>query len=148
MGYTHYWKKKKETPDKTWKKFVEFCKIAAKQIEGKKTATAGGYYSNDPVKIVGGNGQPDTSPIFDKELVSFNGSGEMSHETLYIKRDEVSNFEFCKTAGKPYDVLVVACLVEAESLGVIDSWSSDGDAQDHVQGIELRDSIRVLTSKQ
>ena len=50
------------------------------------------------------------------------------HETLYISIDEF-DWSFCKTARKPYDLLVCACLIATHEILGYDV-SSDGDLED------------------
>jgi len=58
-------------------------------------------------------------PIFTDNLVHFNGVDEEGHETFLIQqtfegyRQEIDGklFQFCKTARKPYDTAVTACLI-------------------------------------
>ena len=124
MGYTHYIVNKKVSDEK----FEEFSNACKKLYENlpEKTNSAGGYFANDKIEIAGwdGNGKPE----FTKEFVSFNGKGEeLSHETFYLENKE--GFSFCKTARKPYDLLVVACyLATMQILG--SKFSSDGFLRD------------------
>lgn len=83
------------------------------------------------------------------ERINFNGKDEESHETFYIERvarDEFKQFDdngllfgFCKTACKPYDVLVVAGLILAQfRFGRQDfRVSSDGEVEDWQAGLKL-----------
>ena len=114
MGYTHYFTPKPAT-DESWDKFVKKCKKLYKALP------------NDIV-IRGGMGSGE--PMFDETLVWFNGDEATGndHETLLIKKDD-NEWSFCKTAYKPYDLLVCAVLLAAEEiLGY--ELSSDGDAND------------------
>lgn len=136
MGYAHYWRKTKDASPETWAKFTRFIESAINRVDGKSTTSAGNFYSQ-PVKIGDGMGEGD-KPTITADEVSFNGIDELAHETFFIKRTEKDGFNFCKTARKPYDVLVVACLVKAKGLGIIDEWSSDGDMSDHEEGMMLK----------
>ena len=42
---------------------------------------------------------------FDKLTICFNGLGDDGHETFFFESDNLS-WDFCKTAHKPYDVVV------------------------------------------
>lgn len=122
MGYTHYWIPKESTKE-DFKKFSAACKKLYDSLP-EKTDTAGGYSSDDPLEIRGGMGEGE--PKFDPEAVWFNGNEErdLDHETFLIERNDV-NWAFCKTARKPYDLLVVACLLAA--VDFLDyRFSSDG----------------------
>jgi len=59
----------------------------------------------------------------------FNGVGDDAHETMCIDFTGNGKWDFCKTACKPYDCMVVACLILAKELGIIKSWESDGDEE-------------------
>ncbi len=136
MGYTHYYYIK-PTLDK--KKFKAFAKDVQKLIE------------NADVPLAFECDQTDKKPQIDNEIVRFNGHGNDGHETFMLTRKtkvirglDVKGmaFNFCKTACKPYDKYVTACLVLA-------NWhfdkdikvSSDGDIADWQEGIELAEKI-------
>jgi hypothetical protein len=145
MGYTHYWAQTRDfTPE-------EFGDIAAsvrkivKAAEGKPTTTAGGYFADIPVKIYGGAGTGQ--PKLTKKLISFNGAApELDHETFYLEpkrglpypsaRPDQLGWAFCKTARKPYDVVVVACLTFLQADYGFEV-SSDGNTEDWAAGVQL-----------
>jgi hypothetical protein len=129
MGYTVYFE---ISPVLDAEKFETFSE-QVKQILGEAKVLG--------IKIVNGMGGVNTKPIVDKELISFNGEKEDSHETLFIQRVEDSSreksdrlvFNFCKTARKPYDLIVKATLVMLkhnfpESIIEVDGTISDFDA--------------------
>lgn len=60
-------------------------------------------------------------------MVCFNGVGELAHEAFVIEKKGTD--DFCKTARKPYDLLVVACLIAAWQI-LNYRFSSDGFNQD------------------
>ena len=131
MGYTHYWTPKVATADK-FKEFAATCKKLHKALPDT-SETAGGYASDDKIKIRGWDGTG--KPTFKDDGISFNGDGDNGHETFSIdpKKDD---WNFCKTARKPYDLLVVACLIAAhEILGY--EVSSDGSFEDWKPAIEF-----------
>ncbi len=95
-----------------------------------------------PVPLAGGDG--NGKPQFEEGLVLFNGVNDDGHETFAFptasdhRRDEDDIFSFCKTAYKPYDVVVVACLAAAKDrLGDNIKVSSDGDRPDWDEGVAL-----------
>jgi len=49
-------------------------------------------------------------PVCTEELIRFNGIDEDGHETFYFSAGK-EDFAFCKTARKPYDVVVCECLL-------------------------------------
>lgn len=74
-------------------------------------------------------------------MIQFNGTGDEAHETFTIEQSYMGTFkqwkgnklfEFCKTARKEYDTVVVACLiilkhhfgndVVVQSDGYADEW--------------------------
>ena len=66
-------------------------------------------------------------PSITKDEIMFNGNGDMGEEfeTLYIDRNNVKNWSFCKTGVRPYDEVVVAVLIIASNLRIL-TWNSDG----------------------
>ena len=130
MGYTHYWTPK-AADDKTWDKFVKACKTLNKNLP-ESIVIAGGMGDGSPKfgQVLGKN-----IPHLNVSSVWFNGDetrGE-DHETFCIKQDD-DEWQFCKTAAKPYDLLVCACLIAAEEiLGY--EVTSDGDREDWEEAI-------------
>jgi hypothetical protein len=125
MGYTHYWIGKKSTRE-NWNKFVEACKKLYANLPAN-TKSAGGYYENEPLEIAGGNGKG--KPVFNNKTVCFNGkigAKDLAYETFWIDKNVPDDLHtYCKTARKPYDLLVVACLIAAWQ--ILDyRFSSDG----------------------
>ena len=125
MGYTHYFSHDATTQNK-WANILHDCELLAENMPAK-------------IAIAGGNGYGD--PVFNRDEIVFNGAGENGHETFAISRggpvlqpymDESSMpFAFCKTARKPYDLLVCACLLvyKYHSAATME-LSSDGDSED------------------
>ena len=120
MGYTHYWKFKSNPKDikdgdKKFKKSVALLKKCLKNIS---------------VELAGSNGTG--KPIFTNTMVCFNGLDEDSHETCYLALDNSDfEFDFCKTARKPYDVAVCLTLLCFKKFFEDDfEYSSDGDMND------------------
>ena len=131
MGYTHYWTPKVASP-KQWKAFIGVCKRLNKELPDY-TETAGGYCNDELLVIAGGSGEG--KPIFTNKEICFNGGNGMEHETFYLEPKKL-DWNFCKTARKPYDLLVVACLIAAyEHLGY--EVSSDGNYDDWKEGSYL-----------
>jgi len=125
MGYTHYFYYK-ETPQVTWDKIVIDCKKLAANLPSD-------------VKIDGCT-KYESTPHFGDTEIWFNGITD--HETFVLQQAGIpvesyqSNtdglgFAFCKTAGKPYDLMVCACLLvyKHHSPDTM-RLSSDGDASD------------------
>lgn len=107
MGYTHYWTINTPLPAD---KFAEY----AKGVENL-------------ARIAKGEGLELTDEAYSTEVICFNGKGEDAHETFFIDPADMG-FQFCKTARKPYDYLVVASLILAKQIfGKAITISSDGD---------------------
>jgi len=130
MGYTHYWDKKSEVDENEYKAAL---KDIAKIVNSKKNILADG------------NGDKGTKPTTAGEI-SFNGIDANSHETFFLPKTagEMKSFDFCKTARKPYDVVVTACLCRLGEVKGI-SVSSDGSPSEWKEGVEL--AAKVLGRK-
>lgn len=123
MGYTHYWS-------------FDPNKIEDKKLLRKKFAEAnrqiGEFCSyieiNKLFTVCGGMGED--KPLFLDSEVWFNGCAQegLDHETFSIELEKSAR-GFCKTARKPYDLLVCFSLLSfAEILPKeVFSFSSDGD---------------------
>lgn len=91
MGFTHYYRNKRAFTDAEWKAL---------------TADVKKLIADSDVPIGDSHGTRGSKPVFTSRHIMFNGIGEDSHETACVKKD-ASDFEFCKTARKPYDSVVV-----------------------------------------
>ena len=121
MGYTHYWKGEVKN-DKGLKDALKI--LILRGIDE-------GVLDSDP----------DVSNITNKYL-RFNGIGEDGHETFHLSFGKATDFDFCKTARKPYDKYVVGALSIVKKFSSDSfSWSSDGRAENHVEGQKLADDI-------
>jgi hypothetical protein len=120
MGYTHYWETTKEVNQK---EYAAALKDIAAIVESSKKILADG------------SGERCTKPET-KDGIHFNGIGDDSHESFDLPNWNNPDFSFCKTAEKPYDVVVVACLTRlAEVKGI--SISSYGNDVDWIKGVQL-----------
>lgn len=128
MGYTHYFRHGNAT-NEAWDKIISDCKRLYENMP-KHSTSSGACYSLEPLKI---DDQDGGEPIFDNERILFNGAGyeDADHETFIINKINNDEFEFCKTARKPYDLMVQACLIvyHHHSPDTIDV-GSDGDNDD------------------
>jgi len=131
MGYTHYWRKPESLAKNQFGRFVE-------DVEKIILASSG-------IQLRNNMGEPGTVPEVTQELVSFNGAGTDAHEAFYVSREEPHGhrladgrvFNFCKTAEKPYDAVVVACLYALIEHCPSVSASSDGGFLEREAGREL-----------
>jgi len=124
MGYTHYWTVKKSIDAGKFKKLSADCKMIV---------------ARSSVTIVNGMGEGETKPIVNSESVTFNGEAEQSHETFDFGTDS-SGFDFCKTARKDYDEVVVACLMRIRHYfpeSVVDISSDAQNLNDIKEGVAL-----------
>ena len=96
-------------------------------------------------------------PHVSNQEVRFNDREKNGHETFHIKRKEEIRdyqktegakeaFNFCKTARKPYDKYIVACLIIAKSIfGKDIKISSDGELEDWQEGKKLVEQVMKST---
>lgn len=131
MGYTHYWTQPKDFTSQEMGDIAASIRLIIREAD---------------CDIVGPHGDEGSPPVLTKKNIAFNGRDENSHETFYLgaKRElpydgadpERLGWTFCKTANKPYDVVVVACLTFLQQdYGF--KVSSDGDIPDWDLGVEL-----------
>jgi len=111
MGYTHYmgadnWDRKDELG------FEKALPIVRKILKRYK----------DLVQFECDNSK---RPVVSKKQIRFNGIGEDGHETFMISNSSFE-FNFCKTARKPYDVVVCEVLLVLNAFCPHLSISSDG----------------------
>lgn len=122
MGYTHYWQ------------------IAAVSQHSKRFKVAVSEMAKvvrqSPVPLAGpmGTGKPQVSA----SKIAFNGVTPLDHETFVFPEAN----GFCKTAQKPYDIVVTACLAIAKDVfGNEIEVSSDGNSSDWTAGIALASKV-------
>ena len=132
MGYTHSWIAKAATKE-SWYEFYMKCKELYEALP-KTSETAGGFYNDDKIEIVGEH-DGDCEPQINEHFVMFNGKGELGHEDFYVTK--VGHDGFCKTDRKPYDLLVCACLLAAVDVLDYDLDITNGDLDDWQPAIDL-----------
>ena len=130
MGYTHYWKNKPSFSKHSvaWNNFIKDAEDILLVTESLQLVRAE-FDQLDMIPEVGEN------------RIKFNGIGEDGHETFIINREDDEDFEFCKTARKPYDKIVTAILALAKHHLVIPSISSDGTSDDWDEGVDYASKI-------
>ena len=97
MGYTTYQKQENwdEQDREGWKKALPIVKKILKKHK-------------DIIQYECDNSK---RPVANQEEIRFNGIGDDGHETFLV-RNMGTKFSFCKTARKPYDIVVSeVCLV-------------------------------------
>lgn len=130
MGYTHYWDYKQASHASLRLAADDMIKILAAEWI---VPLIGDAFGETPVPTIVSNEK--------KVEIVFNGLGVNGHETFSFPPTE--GFNFCKTARKPYDGVVTACLVAAaDRLGVNLTVTSDGGAEGLSAGCQL--AARVL----
>lgn len=110
MGYTNYWYRTEKPITERFVRKVE--KIIEDSI-------------NKGIKICGWDGTG--TPKVTMEEINFNGDASINadHESFVI--DERPDFNFCKTAEKPYDYTVKKVLKVALEEGLVRDVSDDGE---------------------
>jgi hypothetical protein len=121
MGYSHYLDGKIECSPMRWAKILE--DIRAVVAEAK-------------VPLADGNGDGGTSPEFSEKAICFNGVDAQGHETFHVENG-MRGFHFCKTAQKPYDIIVCACLIILHEYIPTIKVSSDGNAVEWQSAVDL-----------
>lgn len=126
MGYTHYYRREERLDEETFKLFAKDVKRIMQMAKTLK------------IRLAGAGGEVKTKPIVEDDLICFNGYRSKAHETLLISRIKTRRnldsgdaliFDFCKTARKPYDKIVVAVLVAFKHHFPNSRISSDGDEE-------------------
>lgn len=148
MGYTHYWSFKAR-PKGLAKQTEETYQLAVRQCQKLIRS-----YNKDLKAI--DNKHPNRLSGFSahtKRLeyngLEVNGTQDLSHEKFYLREHYSQNesFNFCKTASKPYDIVVVACLVILKHyLSELIEVSSDGESKDWSSGLMLAKQYTKIKS--
>ncbi len=135
MGYTHYWDVPETIKQEQWDAFTN---RAVQIIQASQDLGILLVWESDVVYRV---------PEVTDRRIRFNGAQGDGHETFFIDRIDDKGFNFCKTARKPYDAPVVACLIEAERLIDDFTWSSDGQGEDDydLEARELLESLPIAS---
>ena len=133
MGYTHYWTISLGDDEETWGRALE----AGIKIALASPVPLRREYDEDAPPALG-------------DGIRFNGVGEDGHETFVIPANTVDGsaprypgqrtpgWDFCKTAQKPYDLIVVAVLATLTHYAPDSfSCSSDGWPTDWVDGVRF-----------
>ena len=122
MGYTHYWRPTRDLTEDEWDNIRQVAKRILKDNHGV-------ILDNEPTD------SQNLSITYDSVLC--NGIGDDGHETFYLTRKMRNDFEFCKTAQKPYDKYIVAMLIAVTQITDSITVSSDGDQSDWLEGLQL-----------
>jgi len=115
MGYTHYWSQKEwdEADRAGWQQALPIIKKIVRKYRAKDS------------KIIQWECGQDVAPEVNAEVIRFNGIGEDGHETFRVI-NMVNDFDFTKTARKPYDLPVCEVLLVLNAFCPHFELSSDG----------------------
>ena len=99
MGYTHYFPLQKAVAKGKRKAIISDMR----KIEE--------HFKSNGLPLFDGRGDKK-GVVYNDAYFAFNGDGSKgeSHETFYIDFDD-TDFNFCKTARKPYDLAVTTTLI-------------------------------------
>ena len=137
VGYTHYYSKVGTSTDDALR--FEMFSVGARRIIEYAIA-------NEGIQIADGMGDLLGKWICDNETVRFNGYDADAHETFHWSLDS-SGFGFTKTARKPYDAVVTACLIHLKDVyGDLVSIGSDGRWSEWQDGARLYRNATGLTA--
>lgn len=145
MGYTHYWRFHRDNmkTEKLRQTFKKASEEIQKLYENLPLFPKTGYYTDRSILIKGGLGEG--MPIINETEVWFNGESktDMDHETFCVSWNAGMDFDFCKTARKPYDLLVCLSLLSFLNHygSEIFQLSSDGDASEWQEAVDLYNDI-------
>ncbi len=125
IGYTHYFPQLRPLTDEEWNGI---------------TADIKALCAASPVTLCNGSGDIGSDPEFLVGAIAFNGEDNMNddaHETFWLPKSD-TDFNFCKTARKPYDLIVTAalCAVNHRAPHAF-RIGSDGDIEDWQDGLEF-----------
>ena len=81
----------------------------------------------DEAQIIQKEYDDNSAPVLTNDTIWFNGIEDDGHETFTIDFNKLTDFAYCKTARKPYDVPVCMCLLIIKAhFGKNFDLSSDG----------------------
>lgn len=135
MGYTHYWKF--SPTNETAKQFKIVLDECKKIVKSHPNIAFGwdeekqGFYDE---------------PTFTEDLIEFNGdeSNELEYETFVFDPNTHIEFNFTKTARRPYDLIV--CLVLISLSKHLDGFSFSSDGND-IEWKPIYDEYKKLFGK-
>ncbi|KAF2164148.1 hypothetical protein M409DRAFT_25494 [Zasmidium cellare ATCC 36951] len=134
MGYTHYWKIPGCHTAAWQRAWVQLVADTHHMIETAGIELCGNY-------LVENDRHEDLIPplVSVEEGIAINGIEDDGHELFEMSRG-IPRFQCCKTARKPYDVVVCCVLLRAWMLapGCIEV-SSDGRWDDELEWMRARE---------
>ena len=103
-GYTNYWEQSEDFTNSEWSKIVRLAKATIKKAEKLGIVIRDGW----------GKGKPKVN----NNEISINCDAEnnLDHETFRITKKLNDDWDFTKTARKPYDAVVATILVGIQKI--------------------------------
>jgi hypothetical protein len=158
VGYTHYWRVREDVP-RNLLAAAHFD--MARIVQATKADIAGWDGNGEPSLTEGeirfnGRGPNDDHETFSWPMdfearypnwqagETWDSEPKTDPSVAFLSADREEErprwgFQFCKTAGKPYDQTVTACLLVAKKhLGDYIRLSSDGTFEEYVDGAETQ----------
>ena len=137
MGYTNYWTtKKNENIDKKF--FEDAKKIINYAMWTKHIVLA---------ESAGENEIASADEVVEENRVIFNGLGDESYETFDLDLTE-GEWNFCKTAEMPYDLVVKAILLLAEEYHLLAKpFNFDGERETDENFIKAKELYNEALSQ-
>lgn len=150
MGYTHYATINRDFTDLEWEAICRSTELLLRKLPNH-SLSAGGYYKHEPL-MLHGDYRHTTGELaqFGDELVKacidpaeriwIDGTGpegtDLGHESFLLPRTK--DRTFCKTARKPYDLVVCAVLAVAQMVAGAEAIevTSNGDTDDWWPAVE------------
>lgn len=139
MGYTHYWTHPRNFTQEEFLQISDAARTIIDKASGRKfDAPSHARAVEHELVVCNGLGERESRPELSGDRIGLNGIGpDLDHETFMIEANPgPDSWHFCKTARKPYDVVVVAILTYLATDWAF-SVSSDGDIDDWTAGVEL-----------
>lgn len=96
MGYTHY-----------WTDYGQGDELPADAVTLIRRITDEAHRQS----LIQREYDDSRPPIVTAQEINFNGVGELGHETFHFQPSLPDRFCFCKTARKPYDMIVMRVLL-------------------------------------
>ena len=144
MGYSNYIRQSKDFTDTEWTAITTDIRKLFENLPAVIPDKGIPGDSGEVLKIDDQDGGP---PIVNDKHVLFNGAGYFGadHETFELTKQRMDDgFSFCKTARKPYDLAVQACmLIAMYHAPYTIKISSNGGADEWTTAANLLSSIDV-----
>lgn len=124
MGYTHYMKQSRDFIPEEWDEIKKGAQFVVKECTKQGIELR---LEDDS----------EEDPVINDDVIRFNGMEGNGHETFLVTRKIFESFNYCKTAGKPYDLAVTAILAITSYYSDAVRVTSDGYQHEWSEGLEL-----------